>query len=65
MILAGKVGSNMASELGNMRITEQIDALEIMGVNAQGYLVGTKVIAALVTIPMLVAWAALIGILGV
>ncbi|MBK6609481.1 MAG: ABC transporter permease [Sphingobacteriales bacterium] len=64
MILAGKVGSNMASELGNMRITEQIDALEIMGVNAQGYLVGTKVIAALVTIPMLVAWAALIGILG-
>ncbi len=64
MILAGKVGSNMASELGNMRITEQIDALEIMGVNTPGYLVGTKLTAALFTIPLLIILAALLGILG-
>ena len=64
MILAGKVGSNIASELGNMRITEQIDALEIMGVNTSSYLVGTKLIAALYTIPLLIILAALLGILG-
>lgn len=64
MILAGKVGSNMASELGNMRITEQIDALEIMGVNTSSYLVGTKLVAGLITIPMLIILAALLGIVG-
>jgi len=42
LILAGKVGSNIASELGTMRITEQIDALEIMGVNSAGYLILLK-----------------------
>lgn len=64
MILVGKVGSNMASELGNMRITEQVDALEIMGINTGGYLVGTKLVGALLTIPSLVVIAALVGILG-
>lgn len=64
MMLAGKVGSNMAAELGNMRITEQIDALEIMGVNTIPYLVGTKIIAALLTVPSLIILAASLGIVG-
>jgi len=64
MVLAGKVGSNMASELGNMRITEQIDALEIMGVNTGTYLALTKIVAALITIPSLVILAAMLGIGG-
>ena len=45
LILAGKVGSNIASEIGTMRITEQIDALEIMGVNSASYLILPKIIA--------------------
>jgi phospholipid/cholesterol/gamma-HCH transport system permease protein len=64
LILAGKVGSNIASELGTMRLTEQIDALEIMGVNTVAYLVGPKLIAAVTMIPLLVAFAAAIGITG-
>ncbi len=64
MILAGKVGSNIASELGNMRITEQIDALEIMGVNTSSFLVGTKILAAIITIPLLVTLASFLGIMG-
>ena len=44
LILAGKVGSNIASEIGTMRITEQIDALEIMGVNSASYLILPKII---------------------
>ena len=46
LILAGKVGSSIASEIGTMRVTEQIDALEIMGVNSAGYLIQPKIIAA-------------------
>lgn len=64
LILAGKVGSNVASELGTMRLTEQIDALEIMGVNSVAYLVGPKLIAALTMIPLLVVFAAVIGVWG-
>ena len=64
LVLAGKVGSNMASELGGMRQKEQIDALEIMGVNTSGYLIGPKIIAALVMIPFLVIFAAALGIIG-
>lgn len=64
LILAGKVGSNIASELGSMRLTEQIDALEIMGVNTKAYLIGPKIIAAVVMIPLLVTIAAAIGIYG-
>ncbi len=64
LILAGKVGSNLASELGSMRVTEQIDALEIMGVNTESYLIATRIIGAFITIPILVAIAAYSGILG-
>ncbi len=54
LILAGKVGSNIASEIGTMRVTEQIDALEIMGVNSACFLVLPKVIAFLLFMPVLV-----------
>lgn len=64
LILAGKVGSNLASELGSMRVTEQIDALEIMGVNTESFLIATRIIAAVITIPLLVAIASYSGILG-
>lgn len=64
IVLAGKVGSNIASELGTMRITEQIDALEVMGINSASYLVLPKVLAAMFTFPMLVIMAAFLGITG-
>lgn len=64
LVLAGKVGSNMAAELGGMRQKEHIDAMEIMGVNTSAYLILPKIIAALLMIPVLVCAAALIGILG-
>jgi phospholipid/cholesterol/gamma-HCH transport system permease protein len=64
LILAGKVGSSIATELGTMRISEQIDALEIMGVNTKAYLVGPKVLGALIIIPLLVILAASLGMLG-
>ena len=64
LILAGKVGSNIASELGNMRISEQIDALEIMGINSTAYLIGPKIVAAMVVIPMLIILAAVLSITG-
>lgn len=54
LILAGKVGSNIASEIGTMRVTEQIDALEIMGVNSASFLVLPKVIALVLFMPVLV-----------
>ena len=54
VVLAGVVGSKIASELGNMRVSEQIDALEIMGINTKTYLILPKICAAIVTIPMLV-----------
>lgn len=64
IVLAGVVGSKIASELGNMRVSEQIDALEIMGINTKAYLVLPKILAAMVTIPLLVILAAVMGILG-
>ncbi|MES2621704.1 MAG: ABC transporter permease [Bacteroidota bacterium] len=64
LLLAGKVGSNIASELGTMRISEQIDAYEIMGVNTPAYLIGPKVLAAVLVVPMLVVIAVFLGILG-
>src|SRR5438874_8173937 len=64
IVLAGVIGSKIASELGNMRVSEQIDALEIMGINTKAYLVLPKILAALVTIPMLVVLAAVLGIWG-
>ncbi|MFN3529149.1 MAG: MlaE family ABC transporter permease [Bacteroidia bacterium] len=54
LVLAGKIGSSIASEIGTMRVSEQIDALEIMGVNAAGYLISPKILAAIITIPMLI-----------
>ncbi len=64
LILAGKVGSNIASEIGTMRITEQIDALEIMGVNSANYLILPKIVAFVVMIPFLVIFSMGLGILG-
>src|SRR5688500_4950006 len=64
IVLAGVVGSKIAGELGNMRVSEQIDALEIMGINTKAYLVLPKILAALVVIPMLVAIAAALGVWG-
>src|SRR5580765_6672001 len=64
IVLAGVVGSKIASELGNMRVSEQIDALEIMGINSKTYLVLPKIVAALVVIPMLVIIAGVLGIWG-
>lgn len=64
IVLAGVVGSKIASELGNMRVSEQIDALEIMGINSKAYLILPKILAALIVIPMLVVIAAVLGIWG-
>ncbi len=64
MVLAGKVGSSLASELGGMRQKEHIDAMEIMGVNTSGFLVQPKIIAAVTVIPMLVCLAAFVSIIG-
>ena len=64
LVLAGKVGSNIAAEIGGMRQKEQIDALEIMGVNTAAYLVMPKIIAAVIVVPLLVIIAAGISIFG-
>ena len=64
LILAGKVGSNIASEIGTMRITEQIDALEIMGVNSANYLILPKVVAFVVMMPFLVIFSMALGLGG-
>ena len=64
LILAGKVGSNIASEIGAMRITEQIDALEIMGINSAGYLIFPKIAGAVFIFPFLIAISMFLGIWG-
>lgn len=64
LILAGKVGSLIASEIGTMRVTEQIDALEIMGINAGSYLILPKIIAAMIIFPILVIISMFLGIFG-
>lgn len=64
IVLAGVVGSKIASELGNMRVSEQIDALEIMGINTKAYLVMPKILAALIMIPLLVVISMALGIYG-
>ncbi|MFT3846857.1 MAG: ABC transporter permease [Lacibacter sp.] len=64
VVLAGVVGSRIASELGNMRTSEQIDALEIMGINTKAYLIMPKILAALIVVPCLVVLAAVLGIWG-
>lgn len=64
LILAGKVGSSISSEIGMMRVTEQIDALEIMGVNSAGYLILPKVAATVLFNPLLTLMSMCIGIAG-
>ncbi len=64
MILAGKCGSSIASEIGTMRVTEQIDAMNIMGVNAANYIILPKVIGMMLFVPILVVVSMFVGILG-
>ena len=64
LILAGKVGSNIASELGTMRVTQQIDALDIMGVNSANYLILPKILGLITMMPFLVIFSSAIGIMG-
>lgn len=64
LVLAGKVGSNIAAEIGGMRQKEHIDAMEIMGVNTAGFLIMPKIVASIVVIPLLVAIAAFVSIIG-
>ena len=64
LILAGKVGSNIASELGTMRVTQQIDALDIMGVNSANYLITPKILGLMTLMPFLVIFSDLTGIIG-
>tara|TARA_B100001287_G_scaffold13939_1_gene10484 strand:- start:5924 stop:6625 length:702 start_codon:yes stop_codon:yes gene_type:complete len=64
LILAGKVGSSIASELGSMRVSEQIDALEIMGVNSASFLILPKIIASLIFFPFLVILSMSVGMIG-
>lgn len=64
LILAGKVGSNIASEIGHMRITEQIDALEMMGINSASYLILPKIVATMLFNPILTIISMVVGIFG-
>jgi len=64
IVLAGVVGSKIASELGNMQTTEQIDAQEIMGINTRNYLIMPKILGALVVMPCLISLSAILGIWG-
>jgi len=64
LVLAGRVGSSIASQIGTMRVTEQIDALEIMGVNAPGYLISPKVISGVIMIPFLTIISIFLGLVG-
>ncbi len=64
LVLAGRVGSSIASQIGTMRVTEQIDALEIMGVNAPGYLISPKIIAGVSMIPLLTIVSVALGLGG-
>ncbi|HOY96621.1 MAG TPA: ABC transporter permease [Catalimonadaceae bacterium] len=64
VVLAGKVGSNLAGEIGSMRITEQIDAIDVMGINSSSYLILPKIIAACIMIPALCILAAFLSLMG-
>ncbi len=64
LILSGKVGSNIASELGTMRVTQQIDALDIMGINSANYLILPKILGLVTIMPFLVIFSSVVGILG-
>lgn len=64
LILAGKVGSRIAGEIGTMRVTEQIDALDIMGINSANYLILPKIVAAMIIFPVLVSLSMFLGVFG-
>ena len=64
LILSGKVGSNIASEIGTMRVTQQIDALDIMGVNSASYLILPKIVGMITIMPFLVIFSTAAGIIG-
>src|SRR3569833_1124254 len=64
LVLAGRIGSSIASQIGTMRVTEQIDALEIMGVNAPGYLISPKILSGLSMIPLLTVVSVALGLSG-
>ncbi len=64
LICAGKIGSGMGAELGSMRVTEQIDAMEVSATNPMRFLVLTRILAATLMIPLLVLYADAVGILG-
>jgi phospholipid/cholesterol/gamma-HCH transport system permease protein len=63
-ILAGRIGSNIASQIGTMRVTEQIDALEVMGINSKGYLLIPRIVAGIISFPVLITIAAFLMIWG-
>ena len=64
LILAGKVGSRIASEIGTMRVTEQIDALEVMGINSASFLILPKIMAAMFIFPFLIMMSMVLGVIG-
>jgi phospholipid/cholesterol/gamma-HCH transport system permease protein len=64
LILAGKIGSRIASEIGTMRVTEQIDAMQIMGVNAANFLIFPKMVAAIIFNPILIVISMFLGVFG-
>lgn len=63
-VLAGRIGSNIASQIGTMRVTEQIDALEVMGINSKGFLITPRLIAGLFSFPLLITISAFLSTLG-
>ena len=64
LVLAGKIGSHIASELGTMRITEQIDALDVMGVNSASYLILPKIVACLLFSPIIITISTFLALIG-
>jgi phospholipid/cholesterol/gamma-HCH transport system permease protein len=64
LVLAGRIGSSIASEIGTMKVSEQIDALEVMGINSAGYLAMPKIIAGMLMVPILIVIAMFLGIYG-
>jgi phospholipid/cholesterol/gamma-HCH transport system permease protein len=64
LVLAGRIGSSIASQIGTMRVTEQIDALEIMGVNTPGYLISPKILSGISMIPLLTIVSVVLGLSG-
>src|SRR3546814_19761525 len=64
LIITGRIGSRIASQIGTMRVTEQIDALEIMGINSPGYLITPKLLSGITMIPLLVIISMFLSIMG-